>query len=71
MKNWQISKNKKIGNLVVSKPETYKRLKTAIETKFCFSRMKMDSFFADTKLQIDQITKKIEEISLSLYLFKN
>ena len=63
VKNWQISKNKKkIWNLVVSKPENKNfRLKNAIETKFPISRMKKHSFFADTKLQVDQMKKKKEE----------
>ena len=74
MKNWQISKNKKkIWNLVVSKPENDNfRLKNAIETKFRISRIKKHSFFADTKLQVDQIKKKKwRKSSLSPYLFKN
>ena len=29
------------------------------------------SFISDTKLQVDQIKKKVEESSLSHYLFKN
>ena len=59
VKNWQISKNKKNWNLVVSKPENNNfSLKNAIETKSQTSRMKKHSFFADTKLQVDQIKKK-------------
>ena len=59
MKNWQIFKNKKIFNLVVSEPENNNfRLKNAIETKFQINRMKKHSFFSDTKLQVDQIKKK-------------
>ena len=60
--NWQISKNKKIWNLVVSKPENNNfRLENAIDNKFQISRMKKHSFSADTKLQVDQIKKKMEE----------
>ena len=52
-------KQKKILNLVVSKPENNNfRLKNAIHTKFQVSRMKKLSFFADTKLHVDQIKKK-------------
>ena len=35
------------------------RLKNAIETKFQISRMKKHSFFADTKLHVDQ--NKVQE----------
>ena len=69
VKNWQISKNKKIWNLVESKPENNNfRLKNLIETKSQITRTKKNSFFADTKLQIDQ-TKKKNGGSLSHYLF--
>ena len=70
---WKSGKDlrtKKIWNLVLSKPENNNfSLKTAIETKFLISRMKKDSLFADTKLQVDQIKKKIEEnFSKSLFI---
>ena len=39
--------------------------------KFQISRVKKQSFFSETKLQIDQIKKKWRKSSLSLYLFKN
>ena len=64
-KTWKIGKfqkTKKIWNLIVSKPENNNfRLKNAIDTKFSISRMKKHSFFADAKLQVDQIKKKKEE----------
>ena len=70
--NWQISKNKKIWNLEVSKPENKNfRLKNAIKIQFKISRKKEHSFFADTKLQVDQIKKKRRKSSVSHYLFKN
>ena len=54
-------KIKKNCNLVVSKPEHHNlRRKTAIKTKFEFSRKKEHSLIADTKLQNDQIKRKIE-----------
>ena len=62
MKNGQIPKNwKKKWNLVVSKPEHHNlRRKTAIQTKFEFSRKKEHTLIADTKLQVDQIKRKME-----------
>ena len=47
--------------LVVSKPE-HRNLwrKTAIKTEFEFSRNKEHSLVADTKLQVDQIKRKME-----------
>ena len=48
-------------NLVVSKPEQHNfRRKTAIKTKFEFSRKKEHSVNADTELQVDQIKRKME-----------
>ena len=50
-----------LWNLVVSKPEYHNlRRKTAINTKFEFSRKKEHSLIADTKLQVDQIKRKME-----------
>ena len=53
---------KKLWNLVVSKPEhhNFKKRKTAIKTKFEFSRRKEHSLIADTKLKIDQCKRKME-----------
>ena len=57
-------KKKKMWNLLVSKPEHHNlRRKTAIKTKFEFSRNKRKkehSLIADTKLQVDQIERKME-----------
>ena len=62
VKNWQISKQTNIRNLVVSKPENNNfRLKTATENNYQISRKKKQSFFADTKLEVEQIKKKIKE----------
>ena len=62
VKNWQISKQTKIWNLVVSKPENNNfRLKTATDNECLISSKKKQSFFADTKLEVEQIKKKIEE----------
>ena len=62
LKNWQISKQTKIWNLVVSKPENNTfRFKTATEKKCQIGRKKTHSFFAETKLEVEQIKKKIEE----------
>ena len=48
-------------NLVVSKPEHHNlRRKTAIKTKFEFSRKKEHALIAGTKLQVEQIKRKIE-----------
>ena len=62
MKNGQIPKIFKILlNLLVSKPEHHNlRCKTAIKTKFEFSRKKEHSLIADTKLQLDQLKRKLE-----------
>ena len=63
MKNLQISKNKN-KNLKSSgiEPENNNfRLKNPIETTFQISGMKKHSFFADTKLQVDHVKKKMEE----------
>ena len=62
MKIGQIHKNfEKMCNLVVFKPEHRNlRRKTAIKTNFEISRKKEHSLIADTKLQIDQIKKKME-----------
>ena len=58
VKNVQIPENKKILNLVVSKPEHHNlRRKTAIKTEFDFSGKKEHSLIADTKLQSDQIKR--------------
>ena len=64
---------KKIWNLVVLEPENNKfRFKNGIETKFQINRMKKHSFLSDTKLQVDQIKKKLwRKSSLSLFWFKN
>ena len=48
-------------NLVISNPEHHNlRRETAIKTKFVFSRKKEHSLNADTKLQVDQIKRKME-----------
>ena len=47
------------------------RRNTAVENKFWFINKKKHSFFADSKLQNDQINKKNEANSISNYLFKN
>ena len=53
-------KVKKNWNLVVSRPEKHNLMdKTGINIKFYFSRKKKHSFFADTKLQIDEVKRKI------------
>ena len=47
---------------MVSKPENNNfGLKTATENKCYISRKKKQSFFADIKLEIEQIRKKVEE----------
>ena len=54
---------KKLWNLVVSKPEhSNLRSKTAIKVDFEFSRKKKQSLIADSKLQVDQIKRKMESI---------
>ena len=54
-------KIKKNWNQVVSKPEHHNlKRKTAIKTTFEFSREKEHSLIADTKLQVDQIKRKME-----------
>ena len=51
----------KLWNLVVSKPENQNwSHKTTIKTHFEFSRKKEHSLIADTKLQVDQIKRKME-----------
>ena len=58
VKNGQIPENKKMSNLVVSKPDNHKlRCKTAIKIEFEFSRKKKHSFIADTMLQFEQIKR--------------
>ena len=45
------------------------RRKTAIEIRFKNSRKKKHSFFADTKLQIDQIKEKLEaKFNITLFI---
>ena len=52
---------KKLVSLVVSKPEHHNlRRKTAMKTQFEFIRKKEHFLIADTKLQVDQIKRKIE-----------
>ena len=47
--------------IIVSKPEHHNlRSKTAIMTKFEISRKKDHSLIADTKLQVDQIKRKMK-----------
>ena len=47
---------------MVSNPEKNNcRLRAATENELQISRMKKYSFFADTKLEVEQIKKKIEE----------
>ena len=62
MKNGQIPKNrKKIVNLVVSKPEHHSlRRKSALKTKFEFSRKMEHSLIAETMLQVEKIKRKME-----------
>ena len=52
---------KNMWNLVVSKPERHNlRRKTTINTIFECCRKKEHSLIADTKLQVDQIKRKME-----------
>ena len=52
---------KKLWNLVVSKPEHHNlRRKFAIKSKFEFNKKNDHSLIADTKLQVDQIKRKME-----------
>ena len=54
-------KIKKMWNLVVSKPENHNLIrKTSIKIEYEFIRKRKHSFIADTKLQVDQIKRKIE-----------
>ena len=63
---------KNVWNLVVSKPEHHNiRCKTAIKTKFDFSRKKEHSLIADTKRQVDQSRRKMEAKFNKPFLFKN
>ena len=56
-------KIKKMGNLVVSKPENHNlRCKTAIKIEIEFIRKRKLSFIADTKLQVNQIKRKMEAL---------
>ena len=57
-------------NLVVAMPE-HNNLgrKTAIKTKFEFTRKKEHSLIADTKLQVDQSKRKWRQSSIAI-LFK-
>ena len=56
-----LKNKKKLWKLVVSKPEHHNlRRKTAIKTKFEFSRKKEHSLIADPKLQDDQSKRKME-----------
>ena len=63
----------KIWNLVVSNPEKNNcRLRAATENKLQISRMKKYSFFADTKLEVEQIKKKIEKKLIKpLFIWKS
>ena len=57
MKNGQLPE-KKLRNLVVSKPENQNlRFETAIKVEF---EKRKHSFIADSKLKFDQIKKKME-----------
>ena len=57
--NGQIPENKKMWNLAVSKPENHNlRCKTA--KKIDFSRKEKHSFIADTKLQVEQVKRKMK-----------
>ena len=74
MKKWANTKKfkKKLWNLVVSKPEHPNlRRKFAIKTKFEFSKKKAHSSIADTKLQVDQIKRKMEAKFNKPYFKKN
>ena len=60
---------KNLWNLVVSKPEHHNlNRKTAISTKFEFSRKKKHSLIADTKPQVDQ-SKRIMEAKFNKPFF--
>ena len=60
-------------NLVMSKPENhYLRRRAAIKIEFDFNRKKKHSFFADNRLQVDQIKRKVEaKFNKSLFIGKN
>ena len=63
---------KKLWYIVVSKPEHHNlRPKTPKKTKFEFSRKKEHSLIADTKLQVEQLERKMEANSISHFLFIN
>ena len=60
-KREKLARIKKKLNILVSKPESINFwLETKIETKYYISTMKKLSLFADTKLRVDQIKKKID-----------
>ena len=71
VKNGQIPEKK--WNLVVSKPENDNlRYKDAIKVQFDFSREKNHSFIAETKLQVDQVKKKMEpKFNKPLFVWKS
>ena len=56
-----IKKEKKLLNLVVSKQESHNVThKTAIKIGFNFSTKRKRFFIADTNLQVDEISRKLE-----------
>ena len=61
---------KKMWTLVVSYPENHNsRRKTAIMIKFHIKRKKKHSLIVDSKLQVDQIKRKIEaKFNMSLVI---
>ena len=73
MKNGQIPKNLKKNVKSGSIKARYHNLrrKIAIKTKFEFSRKKEHSLIAETKLQVDQIKRKMEANFNKPFLFKN
>ena len=52
---------KKRSYLAISKPENHNVMrKTAINIEFDFNKKNKFSFFAENKLQVDQIKRKVE-----------
>ena len=70
MKNEQITKNKRIRNLLVSEPENHNLWhKTATKIEFEISRKEQHSFIADTKQKVDQMKRKMETNFNKPFLF--
>ena len=71
MKDGQIVE-KKMLNLVVSKPENDNlRPRAAIKIELEFGRKQKHSFFADTKLQVDQNYKKQANLNKPFFILKS